>query len=148
MSVQDHPNFSNIQTLVDSVVTRLAAKQADFFIAKARYFQGIMIPSTPTNGITLVSANVDVHPVGNSDNWFDFDKTTFPKNLKMFINLRTEAYKAPGGHGHVLIFQFWYSGLGPDLYGELGDHWQYVHHIGLGTTIYEPYDVWYIVPLK
>jgi len=126
MSITDHPNFNTIQAFVDNAIIKIRNKQADYFVAKKKYFQGLKIPSQgKLNGKSDVDIDYGLHPSDQEDSWNAFDKTNFKANVKFPIHLTCHVYESPDGWGYILKFELWEPSLGPDKYGNDGDHWIY-----------------------
>lgn len=133
MAIQDHPGYAALVTFTNSMVIKIRSKQAQYYVEKGKYFQGIKTPNEAVgraDGQTLKSIAYGLHPSDQDDSWNTFDPTNFKVNTKVPAHIRIDVYQAPEGWGWILIIDFWRTGLGPDAYGRNGDHWVYKHNEG------------------
>ena len=137
-----HPRYAVIDTLVKALITKVSIAEATYFAANQAYFQGIVTPSSPTDGLTDATANWAVTPHDQVASWKDFDPSTFKTNFKIPFQIRIDVYESPIGWGWALTIEVWKSGLGPDEFGNDGNHWVYRHHEG--PENYGLCDVWFI----
>jgi len=145
MAIENHPKYSTLKTLVDSLILKVRNKQAEYFAAKKKYFQGLLIPSTgKLDGSLSNKINYGLHPSDQEDSWNSFDSANFNVSTKLPIHIKIDVYQSPDGWGWILGCEFWLAGLGPDRYGRDGDHWCYRHNEGpeMGQGIW---DEWFIV---
>ena len=130
MSIQSHPKYALLQTFVDALIVKVRNKQADYFVAKGMYFQGIRTPIANCSGDTNEQMAYGLHPDRTSDSWNTFDPTNYKANTKIPANIRIDIYQSAAGHGWILTIELWKAGLGPDVYEHDGDHWVFRHHEG------------------
>lgn len=118
-------------TLTNSLVTTIRNKQAEYFATKGKYFQGLRMPSTGVlDGNVNATINPALRPEDQEASWLDFDPLTFKTNTKIPYHIHIDVYQSPIGWGWVMVAEFWKTGLGPDTYGNDGDHWLYRHNEG------------------
>ena len=145
MAIINHPSYARIVTLTQSFVDSVSAKQADFFIANGRYFQGINLVDGQPDGETDINMDATKKPTDQLESWSDFDSKVFKNNIKIPFNVKVNIYESPAGWGWELIIEVWKADLGPDAYGNDGDHWIYRHHEGPAPKG-GIFDTWYIDP--
>lgn len=146
MSIQQHPNYAKLTTHVETLVSLIKARQAEYFVAKGRYFQGLRIPSLGKQDGTGAGALLDVgkHPSDQEDSWNSFASGNFKTTSKLPFHLEIQAYAGPAGHGWILTIHLWKTGIDPDLYGNTGDHWTYRHHEGPEMPLSGIWDDWFV----
>jgi len=113
------------------LIQSVSAKQAEYFLWRGYYFHGPRIPATEVldgNGNSEIPYGKC--PEGRPDSWSDFDNGRFNANARLPFHIALTPYEGPEGHGWVLTMDLTKPGLGPDAYGEDGDHWVFRHHEG------------------
>jgi hypothetical protein len=91
--IQDHPNYSDLETFKDSVISVIQTAQSEFFVAFQHYFQGLRIPEIGEDEFGLVDAdkmdgtttekiNIHIKPEDVDWDWGDFDKQNFKVNTR------------------------------------------------------------------
>jgi hypothetical protein len=140
-----HPRYAVVETLVQALITKVRIAEATYFTANHKYFQGIITPSTPQDGMTDATPNWAVKPTDQIESWKDFDSTTFKTQFKIPFQIRIDVYESPAGWGWILTIDVWKAGLGPDQFGTDGIHWKYQHHEG-PEVLSGPWDTWFILP--
>jgi hypothetical protein len=131
MGIQDHPRFSTIQTWIDQVLINITNAQATYFAKNQKFFQGLKIPSQgKLDGNSEALIDYGLHPEDQTDSWNTFEKAKFKENVKFPCHLKLDVYESPRGWGWVVSFHLYVEGLGPDTYGNDGDHWVYQHNEG------------------
>jgi len=154
--ITDHPNFANITTLVQSIITVAESRQAEYFVSALRYFQGLRIPEIgeddygalleedKLDGIRTEKINLTIKPDDINETWADFDKDVFKVTLRLPIHISINVVQDPDGNwGWVLTAEFWYQGIDPDEFGHYGDHWLFHHSFGVPFYSNAPMDTWY-----
>lgn len=142
---EDHPESQNIKTLTKSLITKVRNRQADYFAMHKRYFQGLKIPSVgDCDGVVGKFIDFGKRPSDQVHSWNDFDGTNFNQFMKLPVHIKVDVYETPdSGWGWMLTVEFKYDGLGPDKYGNDGDHWMYIHDEG-GQMTGGIYGDWFI----
>ena len=149
MSITEHPSFGRINTMTAAFVASVAAKQAEYFIANSKYFQGIKIlgDGVQPDGTTDINMDATRKPSDQGESWSDFDSSTFKNNVKIPVQVSIDVFKAPDGWGWTMKIEVWKAGFGPDSYGSDGEHWMYRHEEKGGEVATgERLDEWYIMP--
>lgn len=142
--ITNHPRYALLRTAVESLVTAVHNRQAEFFLWKGYYFHGPRIPRVGIlDGTKSEPVPYGDRPEGRTDSWADFDPERFNATTKTPFHLAITPYEGPEGHGWVLTVELWKAGLGPDAYGTDGDHWVYRHHEGPEKR-QGVWDEWYI----
>jgi len=142
----NHPNFAKINTFTASVIGTIKTYQDQYFVTNGRYFQGLwLLGNQQVDGNTDVAVINTSAPSDQQVTWRDFAPTVFRNNLKIPVNVRIDVYQSPQGWGWVLVAECWIDGLGPDAFGNNGNHWVYNHSEG-PSDIGLVEDVWYIEP--
>jgi hypothetical protein len=126
----EHPRYAVIDTLVKSLITKVRLAQAAYFTANQAYFQGIITPAAPQDGLVDATPNWAVAPTDQVASWKDFDPSTFKTNFKIPFQIAILVYSGSEGWGWLLMIDVWKSGLGPDERGHIGSHWYYQHYEG------------------
>jgi hypothetical protein len=99
--------MTRIQTFLTNVAAAVATKQATYFAAKGRYWQGRRcLLATPADGATAAPVLTD-HPTDQVESWADLGLNP---GANLEVNLWCDTYIAPGGPGYVLGVEVWYSG--------------------------------------
>lgn len=128
---QQHPRYAQINTLVGNIVQKAVAKQADFFIANSKYFQGVLIPTYPVDGTTNVTVNWAAAPSDKADSsWKNFDPATFSGTFKIPFQVAVNVWQSQLGWSWSVEFIVTYPGLSEDEYGNEGTIWVYRHSEG------------------
>jgi len=143
MAIQDHAKYTRLMNIIANLITKIGAKQAGYFTAKSKFFQGLKIPVGNCDGDTDVLIDSSLHPPDQEESWNDFDSVTFTTNTKIPVNITLDVYDAPLGWSWVLTIDLWYAGLDPDEYGQTGDHWRYRHYEG--TELLGIWDKWQVM---
>lgn len=140
----DHPQFAKITTFTQTVVNTIKTYQDQFFVTHGRYFQGLwLLGEREVDGTTDLSVINTSAPSDFPFTWKDFAPTVFKNTLKIPVNVKIDVYESPNGWGWRFRADVYYAGLGPDAYGNYGDHWVYVHHEGPENSVGIS-DEWYI----
>lgn len=143
---KDHPNHGQITAFVSAMVGTVDGLQNAYFVRYDRYFQGLpLLGDSLPDGTEELPAQYSRHPSDQFDTWQDLGPAIFKPGLDIPINMHTNTYISPDGPGYNIIFEFYYNGLGPDEYGNDGNHWMYVHMVGPNSG-YGREDEWFIVP--
>ena len=137
MPPSDHPFYSNLMTIITTLVDDIAAAQVLYAADKLetegvpRYFQGIKTPATQQDGTTIGDIiDETAKPTDQLESWVNFAPQTFKKNSRIPYQITVDVYSGPSGHGWIFTGELWYDGLGPDAYGNMGSHLVYRHHVG------------------
>lgn len=142
----DHENFPIINTFTDDLVKTITNLQAAYFAQNQFYFQGIRIPATGNlDGITKGEINPALKPTDRDDSWLDFSSKDFAVGTKYPVHIQVDVYQSEDGHGWILIIDFYKEGIGPDKYGNSGEHWMYKHNEG-PEGFSGIWSDWFIVP--
>ena len=142
----DHPNQGRIANYTSSFVQSISDLQAEFYAIHGYYFQGLwVLGDVEADGETDYPAINSTSPIFQSETWHDFSPTIFKNNAKFPINIRIDVrVTADGEEGWTLLLECFYPGLGPDDYGNDGDHWVYRYFEDLGDPT-GPFEIWYIL---
>jgi len=143
MAITDHQNYNSIMTLVNSLIIKIRNAQADYFVKRNQFFQGLRMPTMDCDGILSLDINYGLRPSDQTDSWNDFDKTNWKLGVKLPFNLSIDVYESPEGWGWIMAVEFWAEGFGPDKYGHDGNHWVYKHNEGPAGAE-GVFDDWYI----
>jgi hypothetical protein len=126
-----------------SFIQSVSDKQAEYFVNEGKYFQGIITPETPQDGLIDAGVNWAVKPSDQETSWKDFAPNVFRSNVQIPFQISINIYESPDGWGWILVIDVWIDGLGPDAYGNDGSHWKYSHHEG-PAVFTDIFDEWYI----
>lgn len=140
-----HPRYAIIQTIIDSLIEKVRTAQANYFLVNNRYFQGLITPENPLDGLENISVSWLRKPIDQEASWYVFDPTTFKAKFDIPFQIRIDTYQSPRGHGWILVIDVWRSGLGVDDFGNSGDHWSYRHHEGPDSSVWGILDKWFVV---
>lgn len=141
-----HPQYAKISTFTASVIDTIAAKQAEYFTVKGKYFQGVwLLGDVQADGTTDTSVINTVKLIDQDETWYEFAPDIFKKQLKIPVNIKIDVYESPDGWGWIFTAEVWIDGYGPDAYGNDGNHWVYRHNEG-PYDFNEIEDEWYIFP--
>ena len=146
--ITDLPSYPRIASLLYNYIISMDVAQADYFAANTKYFQGLGLVSGMPDGVTNVKADTTMKPSDQEVSWRDLDSKVFAASLALPVNIEMDVYDSPGvGWGYTITFEFWHDGLGPDAYGNEGNHWVYVYHVGPNPPETGAiYDDWFIQP--
>ena len=145
MAIENHPNYTTIQTFVKNTTLLIQNEQAKFFTKHKHYFQGLKIPATgKLDGIEEIQIQYGLKPDDQPYSWNDFDSKSFKVNIKFPVHVSIDVYTSSQGPGWILKFEFWYEEIDPDGYGNKGNHWFYQHNEG---PLKRPgiWDEWFIM---
>lgn len=143
MGIENHENYKTLNTWVKSVSNMIEAQQHEYFARHEKYFQGLKVPEEKCDGITEKLIAYGKKPDDQEESWSDFAPASFKEGIKFPASVRIDIYQAPSGWGFIVIFDLYHPELGPDTYGNDGDHWQYKTHHGPEKPS-GIYDEWYI----
>lgn len=144
----EHPRYAQIHTRLLAFINAVHDAQADYFAVNSKFFQGILTPDTPQDGLTDADINWAIHPqTGQDASWKEFAPNVFKSNVKIPFQIAINTYDAPTGSGWILYIEIYIDGYGPDEFGNSGNHWVYVHHEGPGPiTVPEDHlSKWFIM---
>ena len=134
MGIEAHPNFEAIRSFVNTTLALLKEKQTFYFsrVGGAGYFQGLRIPSqAQLDGESFGPVDFGRHPDDQSESWGSLMPGYFNAETRIPVNISVQTYTTPENkHGWIFMAEFWKAGLGPDLYGNTGDHWIWQHNEG------------------
>jgi hypothetical protein len=147
-AITDHPNWGQISAFQSSIVGTINGLQQAFYVTHGYYFQGIMTPveGTSLDGTEEVQIAYGLKPSDQDVSWFDFSPNDFKLGTKFRMHVRINRITAPEGDGYHIILDFRFPGIGPDNYGNDGEHWIYKHAHGPVAVSPEIWDEWYIEP--
>jgi len=148
-SFNDHPYHGQITSFTASIKGTVNGLEQAYFVREGEYFQGLWILGDIGNAVDGTVEIPTVNTRKNNDqnaSWSDFGPALYKPGLTAPINYRTDRDVTPAGeHGYYLILEFYYDGLGPDDYGNDGNHWMHIHHGGEApANPFLIYDDWYI----
>ena len=138
--ITDLRSYPRIANLLDNYITSLDVAQVDYYAANNKYFQGLDLASGQPDGVTNVTFDTTTKPSDQEASWLDFDPRVFAASIALPVNIKIHVNSL----GYTLIFEFWRDGLSPDAFGNEGNHWVYVYHVGPNPIPYAIYDEWYI----
>lgn len=142
--ITSHPRYAALRALTDSLVKTVSNRQAEYLLWRGYYFHGPRIPSEgQLSGEGDSAIPYGKRPEGRPDSWADFDSGRFNASSKLPFHVALTPYAGPEGHGWVLTVDLFFAGIGPDAYGQDGDHWVYRHHEGPERRV-GIWDEWYI----
>lgn len=132
--ITDHPNFEAIRSFKNTILSILTEKQQLYYNQhdKSGYFQGLMIPSqTQLTGELYGPIDFGTHPDDQSESWGSFLPDYFNAETRIPINISVQIYTTPdGAYGWIFRADLWKPEIGPDMYGNDGDHWVWQHNSG------------------
>ena len=129
--ITDLPSYPRIATLLDNYIISVDVAQVDYFDANNKYFQGLDLVSGQPDGVKNVKSDSTKKPSDQEFSWLDFDPKVFALSVALPVNIKMNVYESQEfGSGYRIIFEFWRDGLSPDAYGNEGNHWVYVYHVG------------------
>lgn len=136
-AVEDHPEFEKLNTLVQNLVVTIKNKQATYYAANKKFFQGLETPDSNVvecDGLSNLKIDEKRKPSDQKENWKDFDSTVFATNATLPFHVRIDVYKTPHkGWGWVLTVKYKYE----------DDVWIYRHDEGPGS-LGGPWDEWFL----
>lgn len=146
--MKDHPRWSRINTFTDSIVRTISDGQDAFYIKHKRYFQGLAIvgEGQKPDGNSEKAIRAFVRPNDFDFSWSQFDRTTFRGSFQVPFDFRVNVYQSSDGWGWIWKGEMWIDGLGPDAYGNDGDHWVYYYHEGPEDLSGSILNEWHIEP--
>ena len=141
----EHPRYAHIDTKLKAFIQAISDKQAEYFVINGRYFQGIRTPVEPQDGIADADPNWALKPeTGQDVSWKDFAPNIFRSNVGVPFQIEIIPISSPEGHSWILMVHVWINGMGPDQFGNDGDHWMYIYGEGPNAIDFEPLNVWHI----
>lgn len=130
MSINTHAEFNKLKALTKSLTITIRNRQAEYFSKHQRYFQGLRIPTIgKLDGLLEAEISPSMRPSDQEASWSDFAPTDFKVGGMLPVHINISVYSSQAGEGWVLTIEFWQD-LGPDNYGNAGDHWTWQHNEG------------------
>jgi len=144
VAATDHPRYNALMARLNAVMGQIESAQESYKDTHGKYYQGIVIPAEPFYEDTGERTYDGTRkPTDQEMDWFTFLPAVFNPGHQIPCQMRMDVYNGPQGQGWVITFHLWYAGLGPDSYGNDGDHWVYRHEGGAGVAGGR-LDEWYI----
>jgi hypothetical protein len=141
--ITDLPSYPRVAALVKQYIRSIDGAQADYFAANTIYYQGLDLVDGYPDGVTNVATDPTKKPSDQELDWFDFDPQVFAMSVALPVNIRIDTQNTAPDWGYTITFEFWRD-LGPDAYGNVGDHWVYLYNVGPNIDPNAHYDEWFI----
>jgi len=147
MGITTHVQFTRLNALTKSMLKTVENRQAEYFAKHQQYFQGLKMPIIgKLDGDILGDINPGLKPQDQEASWAEFGPTDFKPGGKLPVHISINVYDAPIGMGWILKLEL-FADLGPDTYGNEGNHWVWKHNEG-PASIGGIWDDWYIEPAE
>lgn len=144
MAIGDHPNWNTLNTWTESLIKTIEAQQARHFARRKCFFQGLKTPTDQCDGIASKDIAYGLKPEDQAESWADFAPQAFKAGVQFPASVKIDVYEHPAGWGYITKFDLYLAGLGPDAYGNDGEHWVYQTNHGPGE-IAGIWDEWHII---